>query len=62
MNYEILKEISETFYINMNDIKCGIVEKSPNIYMRFRTAVEELLIQINKKTGNIICTHCILLV
>lgn len=47
MNFEILKNISESFYIDFKDITSGISDRSENIYNKFRMAIEELLKQIN---------------
>lgn len=47
MNFEVLKQISEYFYVDFKDITDGIKTKNENINNKFRIAFEELLCQIN---------------
>lgn len=47
INIEILKKISQAFYVDFKDIVCGIANRDENIYNKFRMAMEELLRQIN---------------
>lgn len=47
MDFEVLKKISEYFYVDFRDITDGIKTKNENINNKFRIAFEELLRQIN---------------